>query len=313
MSHLNQPHFQSPEKARQYLERVRWPDGPICPHCGAVSKAHYALEGESTRDGLYKCKDCRQPFTVTVGTVFERSKIKLNVWLQAVYLLCSSKKGMSSHQLHRVLGVTYKTAWFMTHRIREAMKSNPSGLLGGGGKIVEADEAYFGTETDRTKTKGRGGAATKQMNKIVSLVERGGEVRSYHVADVTGPSLKAHLMQHIHKDTHVMTDTSPRYIQLVRSKHFAQHSQVNHSKKEYARGEVSTNRVEGYFSIMKRGLIGTYHHVSSHHLKRYLAEFDFRYNNRDANGCTDAERAIKALIGIQGKRLTYRRTEEAQA
>ena len=310
MSHLNQPHFQNAEKARRYLESVRWPDGPVCPHCGAIG-GHYALNGESTREGVYKCKDCRQPFTVTVGTVFERSKIKLNVWLQAVYLLCSSKKGMSSHQLHRVLGVTYKTAWFMTHRIREAMKTNPTGLLGGGGKIVEADEAYFGSETDRTKKPVRGGGAMKQMNKIVSLVERGGEVRSFHVASVNGENLKEMLKAKIHKDTHVMTDSSPRYNAMKREKPFAKHSQVNHSKGEYARGEVTTNRVEGYFSIMKRGLIGTYHHVSSHHLQRYLNEFDFRYNNRDANNVTDSERAVKALKGISGKRLMYKGPQEA--
>lgn len=306
MSHLNQPHFQRVTEARKYLEAVRWPDGPVCPHCGVIDSA-YKLEGESTRDGLYKCADCRKPFTVTVGTVFERSKIALNVWLQAVYLLCSSKKGISSHQLHRVLGVTYKTAWFMTHRIREAMKTNPSGLLGGGGKVVEADEAYFGSENDRTKKPGRGGAAFKQMNKIVALVERGGDVRTFHVPSVTGENLKEMLKAKIHKDTHVMTDSSPRYNSMKREQPFAKHSQVNHSKGEYARGEVTTNRVEGYFSIMKRGLIGTYHHVSSDHLQRYLNEFDFRFNNRDANKVSDTERTVKALIGIQGKRLTYRR------
>jgi transposase-like protein len=272
-----------------------------------VEGEHYALNGESTRDGLYKCADCRQPFTVTVGTVFERSKIALNVWLQAVYLLCSSKKGMSSHQLHRVLGVTYKTAWFMTHRIREAMKKNPTGLLGGGGKIVEADEAYFGTENDRTKKRGRGGKAMKQMNKIVALVERDGEVRSYHVADVTGENLKETLKKNIAPDSHVMTDSSPRYNLMKREKPFMKHSQVNHSKGEYVRGIASTNRVENYFSVMKRGLIGTYHHVSSAHLQRYLSEFDFRYNNRTALEITDAQRLDTALKGIQGKRLTYRR------
>jgi transposase-like protein len=303
MSHLNQPHFQRVTEARKYLERVRWPNGPICPHCGTIDSA-YKLEGEAHRDGLYKCAECREQFTVTVGTVFERSKIALNVWLQAVYLLCSSKKGMSSHQLHRILGVTYKTAWFMTHRIREAMKVNPSGLLGGGGKIVEADEAYFGTEEgkDNARRRKRGGAAHNAMNKIVALVERGGEVRSIHVADVTGENLKETLKKHISPNTHVMTDSSPRYNSMKREKPFAMHSQVNHSKGEYVRGNVTTNRVEGFFSIMKRGLIGTYHHVSSHHLQRYLSEFDFRYNQREV---TDAERTYAALKGISGKRLTY--------
>jgi len=312
MSHLNQPHFQDPEKARGYLEKLRWPNGPVCPHCGSISKDHYGLNGEAHRDGLYKCKDCREQFTVTVGTVFERSKIKLNVWLQAVYLLCSSKKGMSSHQLHRTLGVTYKTAWFMAHRIREAMKSSvflPP--LGGAGKIVEADEAYFGTESNRTKKQGRGGAAMKQMNKIVALVERQGELRSYHVANVTGPNLKEHLTKHIHKDTHVMTDSSPRYNDMKRAKPFMKHSQVNHSKGEYVRGIAHTNTAENSFSVMKRGLIGIYHHVSSHHLHRYLSEFDFRYNNRAALEITDEQRVDTTLKGIAGKRLTYRRTDAA--
>ena len=190
---LNAPHFQDADKARQYLERQVWPSGPVCPHCGVVSKDHYKLEGKTTRPGLYKCKDCREPFTVTVGTVFEKSKVALNVWLQAVYLLCSSKKGISSLQLQRTLGVTYKTAWFMTHRIREAFVVPHVGKLGGEGKVVEADETYYGTESDKprrnlkgaTGKRAQGGAAMNQMNKIVSLVERGDKVRSFHVADVT--------------------------------------------------------------------------------------------------------------------------------
>jgi transposase-like protein len=307
-SNLNRPHFQDPEKAREYLETLRWPDGPVCPHCGAVG-GHYKLEGEAHRSGLWKCKDCREQFTVTVGTVFERSKIALNVWLQAVYLLCSSKKGMSSKQLERTLGVTYKTAWFMTHRIREAMTSKHGGPLGGAGHIVEADETYFGTEPASKGIKRKPGGALKHMNKIVSLVERNGQIRSFHVPDVTGQNLKKVLMGHIHKDTHVMTDASPRYNELKRVKPFAQHSQVNHAQKEYARGIVTTNTVEGYFSILKRGLIGTYHHVSSHHLQRYVNEFDFRYNYRQANGVSDSQRADMALKGISGKRLTYRRIE----
>ena len=308
---LTNPIYQDADKARAHLEAIRWPRGPVCPHCGSESKDHYELKGKTTRPGLYKCKDCVQPFTVTVGTVFERSKIPLNKWVLCAHLMAASKKGYSQHQMHRTLGVTYKTAWFMTHRIREAMRKNPSGLLGGGGKVVEADEAYFGTENDRTQTKGRGGAALKQKNKILALVERNGEVRSYHVADVNGENLKETLKKHIHSDTHVMTDSSPRYNAMKREKPFKQHSQVNHSKGEYARGEVTTNRVEGFFSVMKRGLIGTYHHVSSDHLQRYLNEFDFRYNNRDAVGVTDGERTIAALKGISGKRLTYRRINAA--
>lgn len=319
MAALNQPHFQDPNKAREYLEALRWPNGPICPHCGVVGE-HYTIRGG--RPGLWKCKDCREQFTVTVKTVFERSKIALNVWLQAVYLLCSSKKGMSSHQLHRTLGITYKTAWFMTHRIREAFKTSPNGPLGGSGKIVEADETYFGTESGQSKKKhGKtGGAAHNEMNKIVALVERGGKVRGFHVADVHSANLKAILTEQIHADSHLMTDSSPRYNLLKREQPFAAYDQVNHSRKEYVRGKAHTNTVEGYFSILKRGLVGTYHHVASPHLHRYVAEFDFRYNNRElikhkagykkrVGGFNDKERADIALKQIAGKRLTYRRTD----
>lgn len=315
-SHLNQPQFKTPEAARSYLERVRWPSGPVCPHCGSVSESHYKLAGEAHRAGLWKCKDCREQFSVTVGTVFERSKIALNVWLQAVYLLCSSKKGMSSHQLHRILGVTYKTAWFMTHRIREAMTSGDLTPMGGSGKIVEADETYFGTESGQSKRKMKGaygkratgGAAMKEMNKIVSLVERGGKVRSFHVADVTGKNLKAVLTKQIDAETHVMTDSSPRYNIVKREMPFAAFGQVNHSISEYVRGIVHTNTVEGYFSILKRGLIGTYHHVGSPHLHRYANEFDFRYNHRVAMGFDDQARTNAVLKEIGGKRLTYKTT-----
>ncbi|HYL23946.1 MAG TPA: IS1595 family transposase [Burkholderiales bacterium] len=313
MSSLNQPQFKNPENARQYLERVRWPNGPICPHCGSISKDHYSLAGESTRPGLWKCKDCRLPFTVTVGTVFERSKIALHVWLQAVFLLCSSKKGMSSHQLHRTLGVTYKTAWFMTHRIREAMTTAQLGPIGGSGKIVEADETYFGTEEGKANIGGKRSAARtmKASNKIVTLVERGGIARSYHVADVTGPNLKAILLKQIHAESHVMTDSSPRYNIVKREQPFAAYDQVNHSQREYVRGIAHTNTVEGYFSILKRGLIGTYHHVASAHLFRYTNEFDFRYNHRARLGYTDGMRANAVLREIAGKRLTYRRINAA--
>ena len=298
------PHFHDADKARAYLEALRWPDGVICPHCGVIGD-HYALEGKAHRKGLWKCHACRGQFTVTVGTVFERSKIKLNVWLQAVFLLCSSKKGMSSHQLHRTLGVQYRTAWFMTHRIREAMTSYQTPKLlgsgtGGKGGIVEADETYWGNIKGR---KPKGGGQHKM--KIVSLVERQGKVRSYHVPDVTGENLKRVLMDKIAPDSHVITDSSPRYNEMKRLQPFAKYEQVNHSKGEYVRGKAHTNTVEGYFSLLKRGLIGTYHHVSSHHLNRYISEFDFRYNNREV---TDSERANVALKGITGKRLTYRRT-----
>jgi transposase-like protein len=302
MSHLNQPHFQDAEKAREYLETVRWPHGPVCPHCGTIG-AHYALKGKTTRPGLWKCKDCREQFSVTVGTVFERSKIKLNVWLQAVYLLCSSKKGMSSHQLHRILGVTYKTAWFMTHRIREAMANGTfSGPLGSGGGTVEVDETYWGNKSADKMAK----AGFGHKMKIVSLVERGGEVRSFHVTNVTGKTLRPILNAQISKDATLMTDEAKVYHQFGRV--FADHQTVNHGINEYVRGDAYTNTVEGYFSILKRGLIGTYHHVSEDHLKRYVGEFDFRYNNRKVS---DQERTLNALRGIGGKRLTYRRINAA--
>ncbi|HWA39594.1 MAG TPA: IS1595 family transposase [Burkholderiales bacterium] len=315
MSALNQPQFKTPEAARSYLEALRWPNGAVCPHCGVIGD-HYALQGKATRPGVWKCHACREQFSVTVGTVFEKSKIKLNVWLQAVFLLCSSKKGMSSHQLHRILGVTYKTAWFMTHRIREAMKSD-GGMLGGGGKIVEVDETYFGNKEGskarirklKRQGKHRGGAAMKEKNAIVALVEREGQVRAMHVPSVTQENLSAALFRNMATDSHLMTDESTRYWNL--GKAFDQHSSVNHARKEYARGNVTTNTVEGFFSVLKRGLIGTYHHVGENHLQRYVEEFSFRYNNRTALGVTDAERANKALRQIGGKRLTYRRINEA--
>jgi len=301
MSALNQPHFQDVDKAREYLEAIRWPNGPICPHCGVVG-GHYSITGKSARPGLYKCKDCREQFTVTVGTVFERSKIKLNVWLQAVFLLCSSKKGMSSHQLHRILGITYKTAWFMTHRIREAMANGTfSGPLGSGGGIVEADETYWGNNEKVRVTGNR-----RHKMKVFSLVERNGDVRSFHVANVTGKTLGPILHSQVAKKAHLMTDEAPVYGKP--GKEFASHNVVNHMRREYSRGIASTNTVEGYFSILKRGLIGTYHHVAEEHLQRYVSEFDFRYNNRKV---TDQERTVNALRGIGGKRLTYRRTDAA--
>ena len=296
---FDRPRFQDPVAARQFLEAVRWPKGPVCPHCGSVSGAHYALHGDAQRDGLYKCKDCREQFTVTVGTVFERSKIGLHKWVMLAELMCSSKKGISSKQISRMLGVTYKTAWFMTHRMREAMTTNPTGKLGGGG-IVEADETYIGRKPGSTK---RRGYAHKEA--ILSLVERGGTVRSFHIPDVTAATLKDKLNAHVHKSARLMTDDSAQYNALGNA--FLDHQAVNHSAGEYVRDDAHTNTVEGYFSIFKRGVYGVYQHVSSHHLHRYTSEFDFRYNHREKLGYNDAERTTVALKGIGGKRLTYRR------
>ena len=299
---FDQPRFQDPVAARQFLESVRWPKGPVCPHCGSVSKDHYAMHGDAQRDGLYKCKDCREQFTVTVGTVFERSKIGLHKWVMLAELMCSSKKGISSKQISRMLGVTYKTAWFMTHRMREAMATSPTGKLGGGG-IVEADETYIGRKPGSTK---RRGYAHKEA--ILSLVERGGTVRSFHIPDVTAATLKDKLNAHVYKSARLMTDDSAQYNTLGNA--FLDHQAVNHSAGEYVRDDAHTNTVEGYFSIFKRGMYGVYQHCSSHHLHRYTTEFDFRYNHREKLGYNDAERTTEALKGISGKRLTYRRIGE---
>lgn len=306
MTALNAPHFRDDQKAREYLESLRWPDGPVCPHCGSV-KAPYALQGKAHRPGVRKCADCREQFTVTVGTVFERSKIPLSKWLMATHLLCSSKKGMSSHQLHRTLGVTYKTAWFMTHRIREAMKDSGEGVLGGSGTsgIVEADETYFG----KVRGHGRGGHIAKKQ-KVVALVERNGRVRAFHVPTVNAATLKPILEQNIAKSARLMTDTAPVYKKIA--KPFASHETVNHLSKEYARGDVTTNTVEGFFGILKRGINGVYQHVSPEHLNRYVGEFAFRHSNRSSLGIEDAERAANALKGIGGKRLMYRSPNEAK-
>lgn len=306
MSELNKPHYQDPAKAREWLEALLWPNGPVCPHCGVIG-GHYALKGKggekgaAHRPGLWMCKDCREQFTVTVGTVFERSKIKLNVWLQAVYWLCCSKKGCSSLQLSRMLSVTYKTAWFMSHRIREAFRKGSLGQLGGGGKVIEADETYWGRQPGLRAKQGGSG-----RHKIVSLVSRQGEARSFHVANVNKANVKAILAAQIAKDSKVYTDTASYYRHLPR-KMFASHEMVNHSIREYARGPVHTNTVEGYFGILKRGLIGTYHHVSEAHLQRYLHEFDFRFTHRASQGVNDQQRTTAALKQITGKRLTYRR------
>jgi transposase-like protein len=319
MSALNQPHFQDADKAREYLEKIQWPNGVVCPHCGVVGE-HYQITGKSARPGLWKCKDCREQFTVTVGTVFERSKIKLNVWLQAVFLLCTSKKGMSAHQLHRTLGVTYKTAWFMAHRIREAFRDAAPGLLGGGngGGIVEVDESYTGGKKGRRGRLARKlklqGTGNPDLRKIVSLVDREGATRSFHIARIDTRNIKPILNAHIAREAKVYTDNAGHYRRMGLAKHYAAHETTNHSAGEYARaGGIHSNTVEAYFGIFKRGLHGTYHHVSEAHLQRYLDEFDFRFTHRVANGVSDHDRTIKALAQIRGKRLTYRRTVEQQA
>ncbi|MGB5107804.1 MAG: IS1595 family transposase [Candidatus Zixiibacteriota bacterium] len=302
MNQLSAKHFHDEDAAREFLENVRWANGVVCPHCGVIGE-HYKVKSKSARKGLRMCKDCRKQFTVTVGTLFERSKIGLNQWLQCAFLMCSSKKGMSSHQIHRILGVTYKTAWFMCHRLREAMKDPVFvGLLGGSGIIVEADETYWGN-TRRKGVKVREGY--EQKEKIFALVERGGRVPSFHLQHVCGKTLKPILYSQVARETCVMTDEFGGYKGI--GDHFVEHGQVKHSHKEYVRGKIHTNTIEGFFSIVKRGLIGTYHHVGSQHLKRYMGEFDFKYSNRKI---TDSERTVVALKGIAGKRLTYTATSK---
>jgi transposase-like protein len=297
--------------AREHLESLNWPDGPICPHCGTVNEAT-KLAGKSTRPGVYKCRPCQKPFSVTVGTVFERSKIKLNDWVHAVDLYTASKKGFSAHQLHRTLGVTYKTAWFMAHRIREAMAPKNSGPLGGEGKIVEADTTYVGGKEANKHRSKRDSKKIGGMGKQIvhSLVERNGAVRSHHIANISSKTLRPILVSQVSRKSSLMTDTAGGYMAV--GKEFARHEMVDHGAEEYVRGDAHSNTVEGYFSILKRGINGVYHHVSEAHLKRYLAEFDFRYSYRVKLGYNDAMRAEEALKGIVGKRLMYRRPDETQ-
>lgn len=300
MCDLTAPYFLDKDKAREHLESLRWPNGPVCPKCG-----HDKAWPIETRPGLYKCAKykCGKQYTVTVGTVFERSKVPLNKWLMAVYLMCSSKKGISSHQIHRTLGVTYKTALFMTHRIRLAMQDDSDTPMGSGGGIVEADETFLGGKPRKPMAMGKAGTGRKM--KVLSLVERGGNVRSFHVPNVSADTLKPILKKYISKDARLMTDGGGQYRGL--NKHFAEHDIVNHGQGEYVRGDVYINTTESYFGVMKRGLSGIYQHVSEQHLHRYCAEFDHRFKYRVANGYSDIERTEMALKGIEGKRLTYRR------
>lgn len=301
---LTNPIFHDADKAREELESIRWPNGPQCGHCGDTERVS-AMRGKSTRPGLYKCYNCRKPFSVTVGTVFERSRVPLNKWMLAVHLMAASKKGYSAHQLHRTIGVTYKTAWFMMHRIREAMAEGSFGPMGGDGGTVEADETFWGNMRSKKRRKPKGHRGYQHKEKIVSLVERGGRVRSQHVPEVNAATLKPILKEQIAEDANPMTDEASYYTKVGRE--FASHEIVSHGIGEYVRGHSHTNTVEGYFSILKRGLTGTFHHVSPWHLKRYVGEFDFRYNYRVRFGYTDADRARMIIQGSGGKRLTYRR------
>jgi len=291
--------LQDEAAAYAWLEARIWPEGPVCPHCGGVDRIS-KMGGKSTRIGVYKCYQCRRQFSVKVGTVFEDSHVPLRLWLQAMYLLCSSKKGISSNQLHRTLGVTLKTAWFMSQRIREAMRTVGVVPMGGAGSIVEADETFIGRKEDSIKRRGHG-----HKNAVLSLVDRNsGQVRSFHVEGTSAADIVPIINANVAKETAMMTDEGGHYFTL--GDHFASYESVSHKTDEYVRGDVHTNTVEGYYSVLKRGMKGVYQHCSEKHLHRYLGEFDFRYSNRVRLGVDDVERTELALKGIVGKRLTYR-------
>jgi transposase-like protein len=301
--------------AYKWVEARLWPNGPVCPFCKATDRIS-AMRGESTRIGSYKCYHCRKKFTVKVGTVFEDSHVPMHLWLQAVYLMCSSKKGVSANQLHRTLGVTLKTAWFIGHRIREAMKVVGVGPLGGAGQIVEVDETVIGRTEDAPPAKAIKGGRSSFRNVALTLVERGGSARSFHVSSTTIAELKPIIRANIERETRIMTDQAAWYPEI--GENFAGHFSVNHSEDEYVRYTnavqfpsgapftIHTNSVEGYYSIFKRGMKGIYQHCAEKHLHRYLAEFDFRYSNRVRLGIDDVQRTELAFKGAVGKRLTYR-------
>lgn len=302
------PDFTTPEAAVEYLERLRWPDGRVCPHCGTVDskeREHYRIKTKTTKRKLWKCFSCRKQFTVTVGTIFEDSHVPLNKWLLAFYLLCASKKGMSAKQLQRMLTVQYKTAWFMCHRIRWAMAEPEAARMLSG--VVEADETYVDGKERNRKRKDKQKKTGRGTDKapVMLLVERGGEVRYSHVANVSGDEVKGFIRMHVDPSARIMTDSFASYRGLRHE--FADHGIVNHADGEYVRGDVHTNTAENYFSILKRGINGSYHHVSKAHLHRYLSEFDFRYNNReDGHGVDDSERTRRAIARGEGRRLMYR-------
>jgi transposase-like protein len=316
---LSADRFHNEEAAFEYVEANLWPNGPVCPHCQATGDKIGRLTGKTTRTGLRKCYACRKPFTVRMGSIFEDSHLPLRLWLQAIHLMCASKKGMSTRQLQRMLGCGLKTAWFLSHRIRETMKEHRGMFtepVGGAGKTVEVDETYIGR-----KAGSKAYLPVSKKHPVVALVERGGEVRSFHMPTIRANTLRSVMARNISIESHLMTDEAKTYTLIGHN--FASHGVVNHTNKEYVRWGVqfpemkpqmiSTNTVEGYFSILKRGIYGVYQHVSEAHLHRYLSEFDFRYNNRIALGCDDETRADRALKGAKGKRLTYQTTNRPEA
>jgi transposase-like protein len=312
---FSDPRFHSESAAFEYVESHLWPRGPACPHCGATDPHIGKLNARSKpskkhpegveRHGLRKCYACRKEFTVRVGTIFEDSHLPLHLWLQAIHLLASGKKGISTRHIQRLLNCSMKTAWFLTHRIREIMQPANTGPLGGQGVVLEVDETYIGAKSNRKK-----GRPISEKRIVMTLVERDGVARSIHIPNVRADTLGEALAANARRQSKLMTDDANAYVGI--GGHFASHETVAHAYGEYVRGEVSTNTVEGFFSILKRGLYGTYQHVSDAHLHRYLSEFDFRYSNREKLGIDDKTRAGLALRNAKGRRLTYRRTGGTQ-
>ena len=311
MSNLSAPHFQNEEAAYAYVEERIWPDGTVCPHCVGVDRIS-PMKGKSTRIGTYKCYDCRKPFTVKIGTIFEASKVPMTVWLQAIYLMAASKKGISTHRLHRTLGVALRTAWFMSHRIREAMREGTLDTFGTGGGAVEVDETFIGNDRSikpKGSNKGRG---YHHKHKVPALVDRNsGRARTMVVDSLAAKDLAPILRENIAKEARLMTNKAAYYTKVGRE--FASHEIVRHAQGEYGRGEVTTNTIEGFFSVFKRGMKGVCQHCGKKHLHRYAAEFEFRYNHRIANGFNDLERAENILNGFVGKRLMYKDSFKARA
>lgn len=298
---ITDPIFHDEAKATAHIEAQRWGGEPVCPHCGSLAVRKM---GGKTQKGMFLCNDCRDKFTVRTGTVMERSHVPLHKWLLAMHIMAASKKGMSASQLGRMLGVTYKTAWFLAHRIREAMEgANPTGPLGGKGKTVEADETFVGG-----KARNRAFKKPAEKKIVLTLVERGGYSRSFHIATINHKTLKGLIYTNVDRESDFMTDMGKSY-QGMRY-HFNTHGVVEHQRRQYVDGDKHNNSAENFFSIFKRGVVGTYHHMSEAHLGRYLAEFDLRANTRDL---TDAERAGEILRGAEGRRLTYRRTGKLAA
>lgn len=313
---LSDPIFHDADAARAHFEKLRWPEGRTCPHCGVVGDEYSTLlKGKSHRAGLYKCKECMEPFTATIGTVYEDSKVPLNKWLLATHLMCASKKGISALQLQRELALgSYRTAWFMAHRIREAMIDTDDTPLGGEGKVVEADETYYGKPAITPVRRADGRPFLKQKKgrnsrPVVALVERGGKAKVFHVAVADKKTVSKMVRDNVHPASRLHTDESRLYTGSVDV--FASHETVKHSAGEYARGDVNTNSAEGFFGVFKKGMKGVYQHCSEKHLNRYVTEFGFRHNTRAALGYDDGQRTDEALKGTVGKRLTYRRTDEA--